>query len=77
MSFVGHSLHASSQTRLVRTKLQIEGRARDLALFNLAIVGKLRGSYVILIRVEVSPQRGTRQIGATVRQKKNWAACQI
>ena len=37
MSLVGHSLHASSKTRLVRTKLQIEGRARDLALLNLAM----------------------------------------
>src|ERR1700726_1072124 len=28
----------------IRTKLQIEGRARDPAMFNLAIDGKLRGS---------------------------------
>jgi hypothetical protein len=28
----------------IRTKLQIEGRARDLAMFNLAIDSKLRGS---------------------------------
>jgi hypothetical protein len=27
----------------IRTKLQIEGRARDLAMFNLAIDSKLRG----------------------------------
>jgi hypothetical protein len=27
----------------IRTKLQIEGRKRDLALFNLAIDSKLRG----------------------------------
>jgi hypothetical protein len=28
---------------LIRTKLQIEGRVRDLAMFNLAIDSKLRG----------------------------------
>jgi len=27
----------------IRTKLQIEGRVRDLAMFNLAIDSKLRG----------------------------------
>jgi hypothetical protein len=35
----------------IRTKLQIEGRARDLAMFNLAIDGKLRGCDVV-VRVE-------------------------
>src|ERR1017187_4539077 len=30
----------------IRTKLQIEGRARDLAMFNLAIDSKLRGCEV-------------------------------
>src|ERR1700709_2357733 len=34
------------------TKLQIEGRARDLAMFNLAIDSKLRGCDVVAIRVE-------------------------
>ena len=37
MSLVAHSLHASTQTRLVRTKLQIEGRAREFALLKLAM----------------------------------------
>jgi hypothetical protein len=35
----------------IRTKLQIEGRTRDLAMFNLAIDSKLRG-YVVTLRVE-------------------------
>jgi hypothetical protein len=34
----------------IRTKLQIEGRARDLAKFNLAIDSKLRGCHVVAIR---------------------------
>src|SRR4051812_44092174 len=34
----------------IRTKLQIEGRARDLAMFNLAIDSKLRGCDVVAIR---------------------------
>jgi hypothetical protein len=36
----------------IRTKLQIEGRARDLAMFNLAIDSRLRGCDVVAIRVE-------------------------
>jgi hypothetical protein len=31
----------------IRTKLQIEGRDRDLAMFNLAIDSKLRGCDVV------------------------------
>ncbi len=34
------------------TKLQIEGRARDLAMFNLAIDSKLRGRDVVAIKVD-------------------------
>jgi hypothetical protein len=37
----------SSQVRSIRTRLLIERRARDLALFNLAIDSKLRGCDVI------------------------------
>src|SRR5215210_7391491 len=36
----------------IRTKLQIGGRSRDLAMFNLAIDSKLRGCDVVAIRVE-------------------------
>ena len=39
--------------RSIRTKLQIEGRARDLAMFNLAIDSKLRGCDVVAIRGRV------------------------
>jgi hypothetical protein len=36
----------------IRTKLQVDGRIRDLALFNLAIDSKLRGCDVVALRVE-------------------------
>jgi hypothetical protein len=36
----------------IRTKLQIERRARELAMFNLAIDSKLRGCDVVAMRVE-------------------------
>jgi hypothetical protein len=36
----------------IRTKLQLEGKTRDLALFNLAIDSKLRGCDVVAIRVD-------------------------
>jgi hypothetical protein len=37
---------------LIRTRLQIEGRTRDLAMFNLAVDSKLRGCDVVVLRVE-------------------------
>jgi hypothetical protein len=40
----------------IRTKLQLEERKRDLALFNLAIDSKLRGCDVVAVRVnDVAP----------------------
>jgi integrase len=36
----------------IRTKLQVNGRIRDLAMFNLAIDSKLRGCDVISLKVE-------------------------
>jgi integrase len=54
----------------IRTKLQIDGRARDLAMFNLAIDSKLRGCDVVAIRVEDVAAGGYTADRATVRQKK-------
>src|SRR5215216_2907667 len=54
----------------IRTKLQMEGRARDLAMFNLAIDSKLRGCDVVAIRVEDVAAGGYTADRATVRQKK-------
>src|SRR5437016_8448494 len=54
----------------IRTKLQIEGRARDLAMFNLAIESKLRGCDVVAIKVEDVAAGGYTADRATVRQKK-------
>jgi hypothetical protein len=36
----------------IRTKLQVEGRTRDLAMFNLAIDSKLRGCDVVALKVD-------------------------
>ena len=38
----------------IRTKLQMDGKKRDLAMFNLAIDSKLRGCDVVHIKVETS-----------------------
>ena len=54
----------------IRTKLQIEGKIRDLALFNLAIDSKLRGCDVVAIRVDDVAPNGYPVDRATVRQKK-------
>jgi integrase len=58
----------------IRTKLQIEGRVRDLAMFNLAIDSKLRGCDVVAIRVEDVAAGGYTADRATVRQKKTGRA---
>lgn len=54
----------------IRTKLQLEKRTRDLALFNLAIDSKLRGCDVVAVRVEDVAPRGYAIDRAIVRQKK-------
>ena len=54
----------------IRTKLQIEGKKRDLALFNLAIDSKLRGCDVVAVRVDDVAPSGYSTDRATIRQKK-------
>src|SRR5436305_5601641 len=54
----------------IRTKLQVEGRVRELAMFNLAIDSKLRGCDVVALRVEDVAPNGYAVDRATVRQKK-------
>ena len=54
----------------IRTKLQIAGRTRDVAMFNLAIDSKLRGCDVVGLRVEDVAPHGHAVDRATVRQKK-------
>lgn len=54
----------------IRTKLQIAGRLRDLAMFNVAIDSKLRGCDVVSLKVEDIAPHGTTLDRATVRQRK-------
>ena len=54
----------------IRTKLQLEARLRDLALFNLAIDSKLRDCDVVAVRVDDVAPNGYTLDRATVRQKK-------
>jgi integrase len=54
----------------IRTKLQVEGKTRDLAMFNLAIDSKLRGCDVVALTVENIAPGGYAINRATVRQKK-------
>ena len=55
------------------TRLQLEERIRDLALFNLAIDSKLRGCDVVAVRVDDVAPNGYTLDRATVRQKKTGA----
>lgn len=59
-----------SQVWAIRTRLQMQERKRDLALFNLAIDSKLRGCDVVAIRVEDVAPSGYALDRATIRQKK-------
>jgi integrase len=54
----------------IRTKLQVGGRIRELALFNLAIDSKLRGCDVVALKVDDVAPGGYAADRATVRQKK-------
>lgn len=54
----------------IRTHLQLAGRIRDLALFNLALDSKLRGCDVVALQVADVAPHGYTLDRATVRQKK-------
>ncbi len=54
----------------IRTKLQLDNRIRDLALFNLAIDSKLRGCDVVSLKVEDIAPHSLAMDRATVRQRK-------
>jgi integrase len=54
----------------IRVRLQLQGRKRDLALFNLAIDSKLRGCDLVRMQVEDVCAGGRVRDGGTVIQKK-------
>ena len=54
----------------IRTRLQLDGRIRVLALFNLAIDSKLRGCDIVRLMVEDVAPHGYAIERATVRQRK-------
>ena len=54
----------------IRTHLQLGGRKRDLALFNLAIDSKLRGCDLVSLKVEDVAPSGHAIRRSTIRQKK-------
>lgn len=54
----------------IRTRLQVDGRIRDLALFNLAIDSKLTGCDVVSLKVEDVAPHGFAIDRTTVRQRK-------
>lgn len=54
----------------IRSKLQVERRIRDLAVFNLAIDSKLRGCDVVCLKVDDVAPHGIAIDRATVRQRK-------
>jgi len=54
----------------IRTRLQLTGKSRDLALFNLAIDSKLRGCDVVALKAEDVAPAGYAVDRAIVRQRK-------
>jgi hypothetical protein len=59
----------------IRTKLQIEGRKRDLALFNLAIDSKLRGCDLVAVRVDDVAPSGYRWIARPFGRRRPDGRC--
>lgn len=57
----------------IRVRLQLAGRVRDLALFNLAIDSKLRGCDLVALRVVDVAQMGEPRPRAGVVQRKTGA----
>ena len=58
----------------IRVRLQLEGRRRDLALFNLAIDSKLRGCDLVALQVGDVCTGGRVRDRGTVIQEKTGAA---
>jgi integrase len=54
----------------IRVRLRLEGRKRDLAMFNLAVDSKLRGCDLIRLKIDDVSAGGTIRDRATVIQKK-------
>jgi len=54
----------------IRVRLQLEGRQRDLALFNLAIDSKLRGCDLVRLKIDDVCVGGRVRDRGTVIQKK-------
>lgn len=59
-----------NQVWSIRTRLLIEKRTRELALFNLAIDSKRRGCDVVALKIEDVAPNGYPVDRAIVRQKK-------
>src|SRR5437764_14501632 len=54
----------------IRVRLQIERRVRDLALFYIALDSKLRGCYVVALRLADIMAAGSLRQRATIIQQK-------
>jgi integrase len=54
----------------IRTRLEVEGRTRDLAMFNLGVDSKLRGCDLVALKVGDVAPNGYAIGRATIRQKK-------
>jgi hypothetical protein len=61
----------------IRAKLQMQGKTRDLALFNLAIDSKLRGCDLVAVRVDDVAPSGYAMDRATIRQTKTGRAVEL
>jgi integrase len=67
---LARSRHCAPSTSGPFERSQVEGRTRDLALFNIAIDSKLRGCDVVALKVDDLAPSGYASDRASVRQKK-------
>jgi Phage integrase family len=61
----------------IRVRLQLEGRKRDLAMFNLAVDSKLRGCDLVRLKIDDVSAGGRVRDRATVIQKKTGRTVQF
>ena len=61
----------------IRTHLQLQGKVRELAMFNLAIDSKLRACDLVRLRVEDLAPYGSARNRAAVRQRKTGRTVQF
>lgn len=61
----------------IRIRLELEGKTRDLALFNMALDSKLRGCDLVKLKVSVAHMVALFQVGQRCCNRKPVVLCNL